>query len=221
LLADGWRVESPILPGHEPVTPVMPASRWRDWVAVAEQSFDRLAQGGGPVAVVGFSTGATLALWLTTCRSVARQVLLAPFLAVRYSGLIPLRPILYLSQLARIWPHLPRRPPAVRDVAMRRWVSREDRFRTFNLRATVSALELIEEVKQQIATITVPTLIIQGRRDTVVEPANAMWLYRNLGSPEKRLIYLEGSDHLVALDRERDRVLAETLAFLKKESPST
>jgi carboxylesterase len=98
---------------------------------------------------------------------------------------------------------------------MRRWAAGENRFRTFNLHAALSALELIDEVKQEVERIETPTLIIQGRRDTVVEPANASWLYRNLGSPTKRLILMEASDHLVALDSERDRVIAETLAFLR------
>ena len=61
---------------------------------------------------------------------------------------------------------------------------------------------------------TTPTLIIQGRLDTVVEPANATWLYQNLGASEKALISLPQSDHLVALDRERDQVIQATLEFL-------
>jgi carboxylesterase len=184
-------------------------------MAEAEAHFDALAAAGGPVAVVGFSTGGTLALRLATRRPVARQVLLAPFLAIRYSGLIPLRPLSYLRLLARVFPDLPRRPPAVRDRAMRRWAADESRFRTFNLHAALSALELIDEVKQEVVRIETPTLIIQGRRDTVVEPAKASWLHRNLGSPTKRLILVEPSDHLVALDSERDRVITETLAFLR------
>jgi carboxylesterase len=214
LRAEGLRVLSPVLPGHEGPGPVMPASRWSDWYATAQAGFDELTSVGGLVSVVGFSTGSTLALRLATRRPVARQVLLAPFLAFRYSGLIPLRPASYLLYLASVVPDLPRRPPAVRDREMRRWASNASRFRTFSLAATQSALELIAVVEREVPEIRVPTLIIQGRRDTVVEPANASWLYRNLGSTEKRLLLMHRSDHLLALDRERDLVIAETLAFL-------
>ena len=48
----------------------------------------------------------------------ARLVLIAPFLAIRYTGLIPVRPASYLRPLAQIIPDLPRRPPAVRDPEM-------------------------------------------------------------------------------------------------------
>ena len=69
----------------------------------------------------------------------ARQVLLAPFLAIRYTGLIPLRPASYLRQVAQLLPNLPRRPPAVRDPEMRRWAAKADRYQTFNLHAALSA----------------------------------------------------------------------------------
>ncbi len=215
LKADGLRVEAPILPGHEPDGPVMPASNWRGWAEATEAAFDALAAAGGPVVVIGFSTGGTLALRLATRRPVARMVLLAPFLAIRYSGLIPFRPASYLRHLAQVIPDLPRRPPAVRDRAMRRWASDHDGFRTFNLHSTISALELIDEVRSLVSGITTPTLIIQGKLDTVVEPFNARWLYRQLGATTKAYISLPRSDHLIALDRDRHRAITATLEFVR------
>jgi carboxylesterase len=214
LEAEGLRVSSPVLPGHEGPGPVMPSSSWRDWAATAEAAFDELATEGRPVAVVGFSTGATLGLYLAGRRPVARQALLAPFLAIRYSRLIPLHPSIYLRPVARVLPNLRRRPPAVRDHEARRQVLAAACYRTFSLGAALSALELIEEVKPMVPTITTPTLIIQGRRDTVVEPRNATWLREHLGAVHKSLVVLPGSDHLVALDRERERVLTLTLDFI-------
>jgi carboxylesterase len=214
LEADGLVVSAPVLPGHEGPGPTMPVSNWRDWASTSEAAFDTLAASGAPVVVLGFSTGGTLALRLATRRPVTRLVLMAPFLAIRYSGLVPLRPVTYLRTLARLIPDLPRRPPAVRDPEMRRQAAAGDRFRTFSLPTTLSALELIDEVVPLVPSITVPTLIFQGKLDTVVEPANAAWLLRHLGSPRKRLVVLPRSDHLVALDHDRDRLIAMTRAFV-------
>jgi carboxylesterase len=212
----GLQVEAPVLPGHEPIGRVMPASTWRAWAEVAEATFDRLASGGGPVVVVGFSTGATLTLHLATRRDVARMVLLAPFLAIRYSRLIPLHPATYLRKIARFLPDLPRRGPALRDRAMRRWASGQSGFRTFSLPATLSALELIDEVTTLVPAITTPALIIQGKRDTVVEPVKARWLYDQLGATTKAYLSLPRSDHLIALDRDREAAIAATLEFVRE-----
>jgi carboxylesterase len=214
LEAAGLRVLAPILPGHEGPGPIMPVSRWQDWFATIESAFDELAAEGMRIAVIGFSTGATLALHLASRRPADRLVLLAPFLAIRYSGLIPIKPATYLRQLARLIPNLRRRQPAVRDPEMRRWAASTDRFRTFNVNAAVSALELIDVVQARLDTIKIPTLIIQGELDSVVEPGLASWLLDRLGSEQKTLVTLPRSDHLVALDRERDRVIALTRDFV-------
>jgi carboxylesterase len=214
LRAEGVHFAAPVLPGHEGPGPAMPPSNWRDWAATVESSFDDLAAGGAPVAVVGFSTGATLALYLASRRPVARMVLLAPFLAIRYTRLIPVRPMSYLRHVARVMPNIPRRAPAVRDAAMRRSVAASAYFRTFSLDAAVSALELIEEVKPLVPGLTVPTLIIQGKLDTVVEPRDATWLHDHLGATHKDLVILPRSDHLVALDRDREQVVSLTREFV-------
>lgn len=219
LKANGVKVAAPILPGHEGPGPVMPSSSWRDWIAAAIRAFDELAAEGAPVAVVGFSTGGTLALELSTLRPVTRQVLLAPFLAIRFSRMIPIAPALYLRPIARVMPNLWRRPPAVQDRLVRRQVAASSGFRTFSLGATLSALELIERVKPMVPTIATPTLILQGRRDTVVEPRDARWLLDHLGSSEKELVILPRSDHLLAYDRDRDEVIGRTLAFLRGRDP--
>jgi carboxylesterase len=213
LEAKGSSVLAPVLPGHEVTAPVMPASSWEDWAATALSNFDELAALGRPVVTVGFSTGATLALHLATCRPVARLVLLAPFLAIRFTGLIPMGPAVYLRTIARFLPDLPRRSPPARDPEARRALHSVTRFRTFSLRATVSALDLIEHVKPLVPTIRTPTYILQGRLDTVVEPRGAEWLLRNLGSTEKFLLWLDRSDHLLLLDREREQVIAASVAL--------
>ncbi len=213
----GHVVKAPVLPGHDHPGPTMPRSSWTDWVATAEEAFDELTATETRVAVIGFSTGATLALELASRKAVARQVLLAPFLAIRYTGLIPLRPASYLRHVAQLIPDLPRRPPAVRDAEMRRWAAQAGRYQSFNLHAALSALELIDQVKPLVPAITTPTLIIQGLLDTVVEPANATWLFNNLGAHKKTLIHLAESDHLVALDREREQTIRATLEFLLDE----
>ena len=211
----GCIVSAPVLPGHEGQGSRMPDSKWQDWLATAHLAYQELVTAvGRPALVLGFSTGGTLGLRLALEARLAGLILLAPFLAIRHSGLVPFRALTTVRTLARLLSHLPRRSPPVRDLEMRRWASAQDRYKTFNLRATASALELIESVKPRVAEIDVPCLIQQGRLDTVVEPAQAAWLYDQLGLQPKRLIWYPRSDHLLALDRERFAVEADILRFV-------
>ncbi|MDG3002198.1 alpha/beta hydrolase [Paludisphaera mucosa] len=214
LRAKGRRVAAPTLPGHDGPGPVMPASTWADWTGAAEGWYDELAQEPGPVSVVGFSTGALIALHLASRRPVARLVLIAPFLAIRYTAWLPFRASHVLRAVAPLVPDLRRRAPAVRDPEARGRLAALDRYRTFSLPAALSALELIEAVAPTLPAIAAPVLIIQGALDTVVEPARAAWLRDRLGSRVKRLVMLDRSDHLALHDRDRDRAIAEAVAFL-------
>ncbi|WP_168221722.1 alpha/beta hydrolase [Aquisphaera giovannonii] len=211
----GFTVHAPMLPGHEGPGPRMPASTWPEWAAASEAAFDLLAREASPVAVVGFSTGGTLALRLATTRPVARLVLLSPFLEIRYTRLLPVAAIRYVRPLSRLIPSLPRRRPAVRDPESLRRVVASAGFRTFSVRAAASALELIEATRPLLPAISVPTLILQGALDSVVEPRGARRILEELGSDWKRLLTLPSSDHLIALDRERDVVRREVVAFLR------
>ncbi|AMV38308.1 alpha/beta hydrolase [Planctomyces sp. SH-PL62] len=215
--ATGRRVEAPALPGHEGPGPVMPASSWTDWTRAAEAWYDESAARRGPTSVVGFSTGALVALHLASRRPVDRLVLIAPFFAIRYTRLLPFRPSRLLRICAKLRPDVPRRGPAVRDPEARRQVAALDRFRTFSLAAAVSALDLIEIVEPLLPAIDAPTLILQGSLDSVVEPCRAARLRERLGSRRKRLVMLPSSDHLAAFDRDRERLIAQTLAFLDED----
>ena len=228
LRLDGVRVVAPILPGHdESLGATMPGSTWREWLGAVEAAFDSLAIEAEPegrrVALLGFSTGATLALALAKTRAVDRVILLAPFLAIRFGHWLPLGPGVWLRPIARVLPNIPRRSAATRNRLVRRELAGSSRFRTFSLPATLSALELIAQVVPTVGSITAPTLILQGRRDSVVEPSRAVWLHREIGSSTKRLIWLPRSDHLLAWDHDQAEVIAAIIAFARgedRESPS-
>ncbi len=88
-----------------------------------------------------------------------------------------------------------------------------DDLAALSLKATLSALELIDHVQPLVSSIRTPTLILQGKLDTVVDPAGASWLMDHLGSPEKRFVRFAKSDHLLALDHDGDQVVAVAVAF--------
>ncbi len=214
LLAAGLTVQGFNYPGHDHPASRMPSSRWTDWYGRTLEHYLALRQHYRRVSVVGFSTGGLLALHLAFAYPLHKLVLLAPFLAIRYRWYYGLRPEQYLNTLGWLLEDIPRFWLPIRDAHGRALAEQTAYFRTFNGSAVRSALELIEQVKGEVAGIQVPTLILQSRRDTVVDPQQAEWLYRELGSRQKILHWLEHSDHILSLDREREEVFARVCQFL-------
>ncbi|MBV9388152.1 MAG: alpha/beta fold hydrolase [Chroococcidiopsidaceae cyanobacterium CP_BM_ER_R8_30] len=212
----GLDVQGINYPGHDQPVSKMPASTWQQWYAYIIEVYQKLTQKYAAVSVVGFSTGCPLGLYLAASNPIQKLVLLSPFLAVKHEWYYLFRPEIYLSSIfGQMIDSLPRLRLPIRDKAMRQLAEEVAFFKTFNLISVKSAIELINIVKPLIPKIDVPTLIVQSLKDTVVDPAGASFIYRQLGSRTKRLHWLQESDHIILLDRERESVFAQIAAFLK------
>ena len=211
----GFTVRALQLPGHTQAAFRMPHSTWREWFGAVEAGHDELVRGSGgaPVHVVGFSTGCLSAARLAQTRSITgRLVLLAPFVHVYRPSWLGVPPEVLLRWFRWLrW--VPSAPTPLRDRATRREVDPCKPFTMFSLEATRSAKELCAAVLADLAKIAAPTLVLQGARDTVVDPRGARELLEGLRC-EKRLRLLERSDHLLAIDGEREEVFAEVCGFL-------
>ena len=218
----GFAVHALQLPGHAAPAFRMPHSTWQEWLEAVEASHDALvrASGGAPVHVVGFSTGCLSAARLAQKRTLSgRLVLLAPFVHVYRPGWLGVPPERLLGQFHWLrW--VPSAPTPLRDRSTRREVDRCKPFTLFSLKATLSARQLCAQVLAGLHQIEAPTLVLQGARDTVVDPRGAPELLAGLRC-EKRLRVLEQSDHLLAIDAEREAVFEEVCAFLGAAAPGT
>lgn len=215
----GFTVRAIHLPGHEQPSRLMPASRHEDWVAAVHAAIDAAvdAEGAdgadGAVHVVGFSTGALTALRVAEQRTWRGSlVLLAPLVRVYRPPLLPVPTERVLSWLPGLT-QVPRRPPPLRDRALRGEVTRVLPFFTMSLEATRSALALSATTMQHLDRVEVPTLVVQGAGDTVVDPAGAREIDAGLRC-RKELVVLERSDHLIALDVDHAAAFAAVTRFI-------
>lgn len=74
--------------------------------------------------------------------------------------------------------------------------------------------QLIQEVRQSIDMLYAPILVIQARHDAVIDPQSATVIYTNVESNQKQLKWFEQSGHVITLDKERDQLHEDVLAFL-------
>ena len=211
----GFLVNAPVLPGHEGPGPRMPDSRWEDWLATAHRAYEAARDlgrpaGGGAGVLDGRDAGLAAGAGGAVGGAGAAGAILGD--PVQRAGAAPAGVVPEAVGAARAAiAAKTARSAGCEDAPVG---GGQDRFKTFSLGATVSALELIESVTPRVGEIAVPCLIQQGKLDTVVEPANAAWLHKHLGSERKRLTWYARSDHLLALDRQRSDVESDVLGFL-------
>lgn len=74
--------------------------------------------------------------------------------------------------------------------------------------------QLIQEVRQSIDLLYAPILVVQSRQDAVIDPKSANIIYNNVESIQKELKWFEHSGHVITLDKERDQLHEDVLAFL-------
>lgn len=220
----GYTVAGINYPGHDLPAHWMPASTWQEWYAHVENTYLDLANKHEKVSVIGFSTGCMLALHLAAnhaeTQPVHRLILLSPFLKIKKEWYYLLAPELYVHSVGRLIRQVPRFRLPINDISMQEPAQRASHFKTFNLKAVRSALELIRIVSGRLESIHCPTLIIQSHRDTVVCPSGANLLMNRLGSSVKQIHWLHESNHIILLDIEREAVLRRIHDFIETRNPS-
>jgi len=208
LVAVGWRVRAPLLPGFGPDWGTLRERRWTEWREAVAAELESAAASGGPVMAVGFSMGGALTLAaLGNGAHADSRVLIAPFMRFgdRRALLLPL--LRHVVPDVRPYEHADLDDPFVRrelgeklgdvdldDAATRDRVRREVTIPTAALDEAVRAGRHAWRVAPRLPAR--PTLVVQGLRDTTVTPATTVALVRRLRGAPRRLM-LDGADHHV------------------------
>ncbi|WP_404787771.1 alpha/beta hydrolase [Altericista sp. CCNU0014] len=210
----GLTVQSVLYPGHDRPAKKMPRSCWQDWYAHILENYLTLSQNYERVSLVGFSTGCLLGLNLAMHYPTFKLVMMAPYLGLKYEWYYGLPLETYINTLGYLIRDVPRLRLPISDPAIEKLARKAVFFSTFNLDAVRSAIELMGQVQPKLSTLHNPLLIVQSRKDTVVDPNSASLLYQQIGSTDKQILWLKDSDHIIPLDRERNEVFRAVGEFL-------
>jgi carboxylesterase len=208
LVAVGWRVRGPLLPGFGADWGTLRERRWTEWRDAVAAELENAAASGGPVMAVGFSMGGALTLAALGNGALAdSKVLIAPFtrFADRRTLLLPL--LRRVVSDVRPYERADLDDPVVRreltdklgdvdldDPATRDRVRNEVSIPTAALAEAVRAGRHAWRVAPRLPAR--PTLVVQGLRDTTVTPATTVSLVRRLRGAPRRLM-LDDADHHV------------------------
>ena len=78
-----------------------------------------------------------------------------------------------------------------------------------------SLFELVSLCKKQyLPAIKIPCLVMQSKVEHTVRPASAQYIYDNLGTTAKKLVWYHHSGHILTLGNERDDVFKRIYDFV-------
>lgn len=210
--AQGFHCLAPELPGHRPPWWELRHTTAADWLAAAAGAL-RSLQGGGaePVRVIGFSLGGALALRLAAAapKEVESLVLLAPALELRGSSRL-YRALFRWRLLSALVPSVSKGESDLSNEGALPIHRQAGRLPT---RGATLLDTLVRQGRASLTDVSCPTLVLWGAGDRVVPRAAAEAAAAGVGSGPAPLLVFPSSGHHLALDVDREEVVAAILRF--------
>ena len=207
--AAGFTVSLPLLPGHGTQVEDMLPTRWTDWSAAAEDSFQRLAARCRTVIVAGLSMGGTLSAWLGARHpEIAGLVLVNPLIDGTSPGVTGM-----VEQLRGAGVDLV--PGIGSDVAKEGSV--ESAYPMTPVQPLLDLHAALGPLVAELGSIRCPVLILTSPQDHVVEPASSDTLAAAVSGPVER-VTLERSFHVATLDHDAPLIEERAVAFAQRVS---
>jgi len=226
LHASGFSVVIPSIQGYTYATP---PQNWSTWVDQVLPHIWELEKQYATVSVVGLSMGAVLAMAAAQrhSRPLAGLVLLSASLAYDGWSMPWYRFLLGISSwlpFVNNYRLKESEPYGVKNEEMRAAIKAtlksqaisESGVGEIGFQLIKQGQLLIHDARDKVRLIDCPTLVMHAVDDEIVHIRNAEWVYRQIRSEEKEIIYLGDSYHMITIDNERETVSQETNRFLKK-----
>jgi len=230
LARQGFTVHCCQLAGHCGSEADLLATGWTDWYESVSAALDRIRQDCDTVIVGGLSMGAVLALHAAAQRphDVHGLALYAPTLwydgwsTPWYRFIISICMMSRAGQflLSRLYSFVEQEPYGIKDPYIRAVVTASlksgDSTQAGILVTPGEAVRqlclLVDVVRPELPSIKTPAFLVQAREDDLSSLKNSEYLQRHLGGLVDTLI-LDDSYHIVTVDRQRDLVIAGSVAF--------
>ncbi len=227
LVARGFTVDVPLLPGHGPTPEGSGPATRHDWRQAVAHSHDMLAGICERVVLIGHSMGGALSIVEATRRVPSGLVLMGvpTFVGDWRARLLPVAKYLVpwwypLAGADFADPEVRERvlqasPDAdLSDPKLQQQVRQSVRIPTA---AIDHFFRLTRQARRLIPSIKAPTLILHGRLDSTAVPACAEEIYAGLASSSKELTWFEASGHQLVTGDEGPQVVERTINWIERQ----
>lgn len=205
----GFRVSTPLLPGHGTSPENLKKYCYTDWVNAAHEALKALNAQTQVTFIVGQVTSVPIVLSLATFHP---EVL----------GIVTLSGFVSLCMKQRIIKHaLKLRPQMIP------WASESTEIRHYTpkvwkkaraydkvpKKAILELIELINSTRSILKKVHQPIYVIQSTKSKNVDPKNAQLIFNGVSSTKKKLLSIERGGSLMSVDKGRHIVFREVANF--------
>jgi carboxylesterase len=212
LNAQGFTVLGVRLAGHATHPEDMIRSTYIDWLASVEDGFQLLSGAVERIYILGLSMGGALSL--TTAAYLPVKGVVA--MATPYNLPDDWR-LNYTEIISKVVPYMPKQksPPGagwVDPTAKEGHVS----YPQNPIRSLGQLKKLLDELHTILPQVKIPVLLMHSHQDSYVLPENMPAIYHDLGSPDKEMLWIENSGHVLTRDAQRETVYKAAVDFIRK-----
>ncbi len=207
----GYTVSAPLIAGHGTSPDDLEKTKWRDWYTSITEAYDQLAHTSNKIFVVGASFGGILACRLVAERPVAGLILIGvPRWIYKHFLIVILTPILLLLKVRYYNKPIGK---AVDSNAI--FGGPNFSYLKIPMKSVAQLLELLGKLNETLlAKIKVPTLIVQSTRDGLVKPQSGKFLFNNVASEHKQLVWIEEQHHELHSGKGRRQIYSLISEFI-------
>ena len=215
LNGQGYTVCGIRLNGHATKPEDMIRSRWQDWLLSVEDGYNLLRSCTDQVFLLGLSMGGILSLTTAAQLDVRGVVAMSTPYALPDDWRLK-----FIGLLSKIKPYMPKNNEGPGSGwfgdAWKQHVS----YPQNPLRSIGELSRLLGEMRASLPQITVPVLLIHSRDDDYVIRDSMQKIYAALGTPDKQMMWVEGSGHVITEEPQREKVFAAAANFIQRVSRS-
>jgi esterase/lipase len=186
---------------------------WQDWLSSVRGGYEIMSHISTEVLVVGFATGASLALLLAADKPKGLAAVIAVSAPIKFR-LRNLRFAPLLDRLNKLseWVYA---QDGIKPFQLGEPEHPEYEYRNMPVRALVELQKIADALTQRLPEITCPVTMIQGSNDPIVDPESAQIIHDRIGSSDKQLHFVNSDRHSILHD-DIDKTQAIVIARLSE-----
>lgn len=191
----GYPVYAPLLRGHGTEARDLIGLKWEDWLEDIYSAYDWFSKHVDEIVVGGMSTGSLLALNLSLKRKVKGIIAMGTPVFVKLRWKILLRVVAWIFRDRKLFKKIYRKDD---------WEVAKKKIHYFEFppRSMWEVFRSISATRKIIPKITEPILVMQSGSDKIILPKSAEYVYANVASKTKRLVFFADSYHVFTVDKE-------------------